>query len=161
MLSLVVAVAENDAIGKGNALPWHLPADLKHFKQLTLGKHVLMGRKTYQSIGKALPLRTNLVLSRRDFAAADARVVPDVGAARAIAGEEPLMVIGGAEIYRLALPEADLIHLTLVHTRVQDADTFFPEWRGSEWHAEERQIHSRDDKNAFDYTFITLRRAGR
>jgi dihydrofolate reductase len=161
MLSLVVAVAENDAIGKGNALPWHLPADLKHFKQLTLGKHVLMGRKTYQSIGKALPQRTNLVLSRRDFSAADARVVPDVGAARAIAGDDPLMVIGGAEIYRLALPEADLIHLTLVHTRVGDADTFFPEWRGSEWREQERQFHARDDKNAFDYTFITLRRAGR
>jgi dihydrofolate reductase len=153
-------VAENDAIGKGNALPWHLPADLKHFRQLTLGKHVLMGRKTYQSIGKALPQRTNLVLSRQGFAAADARVVADVGAARAIAGEEPLMVIGGAEVYRLALPEADLIHLTLVHTRVQDADTFFPEWRGGEWREQEREFHSRDDKNAIDYTFITLRRAG-
>src|SRR5216684_7368138 len=111
-LELVVAVAENDVIGRGNQLPWHLPADLRHFKSLTLGKPVLMGRRTYESIGKALPGRLNLVLSRsQGFSPSDCIVVKTLDEARIAAGpESSLMVIGGAEIYRQCLPLARRIH---------------------------------------------------
>ncbi len=117
-VELVVAVSENDVIGRANQLPWRLSADLRHFKSLTMGHHILMGRKTYESIGKALPGRTNWVLSRSsEFAPADCRVVRSLQEGQIGAGGEgPLMVIGGAEIYRLCLPQAVRIHLTLVHT---------------------------------------------
>src|ERR1700735_1129409 len=134
-VELVVAVAENDVIGRGNRLPWHLPADLKHFKALTMGHHILMGRKTHESIGKALPGRTNWVLSRSsDFKPADCKVVRTLEEGQfGVAGDGPLMVIGGAEIYRLCLPQAVRIHLTLVHTRITDGDTFFSAWHDAEW----------------------------
>src|ERR1700756_2106906 len=143
-LELVVAVAENDVIGRGNQLPWHLPADLRHFKSLTLGKPVLMGRKTYESIGKALPGRTNIVLSRStEFSPGDCVVVKTLDEARIAAGAaagagSALMVIGGAEIYRQCLPIASRIHLTLVHARIEDGDTSFAGWRGAEWDASSR-----------------------
>jgi dihydrofolate reductase len=161
-VELVVAVSENNVIGRANALPWRLPADLKHFKQLTMGRHILMGRKTYQSIGKALPGRTNWVLTRSsDFAPADCNVVRTLQEAEAaIDGESPLMVIGGAEIYRLCLPQAARIHLTLVHTRIQDGDTLFAAWRDPEWAESSRERHEADDKNAHAYSFLTLDRAG-
>jgi dihydrofolate reductase len=160
VLELVVAVAENDVIGRGNQLPWHLPADLRHFKSLTLGKPVLMGRKTYESIGKALPGRTNIVLSRSEgFAPADCVVVKTLDDARSAAGAQPaLMVIGGAEIYRQCLPLAGRIHLTLVHARIEDGDTVFTGWRGPEWDEASRERHESDDKNALAYSFITLER---
>src|SRR5579862_6774561 len=134
-IELVVAVAENDVIGVANQLPWHLPADLKHFKALTLGKPVLMGRKTYQSIGKALPGRKNIVLTRSaDFSPGDCVVVADLDRARLAADAEPaLMVIGGADIYRQCLPLARRIHLTLIHARIADGDTFFTGWRSAQW----------------------------
>jgi dihydrofolate reductase len=159
-VELVVAAAENDVIGRDHGLPWHLPADFRHFRALTLGRHVLMGRKTYESIGKALPDRTNLVLSRRaQFAPADCQVVATLGAARAVAGaDSPLMVIGGAEIYRICLPVASRIHLTLVHAQIDGGDTFFPEWRGIEWCESSRERHQADAKNAYAYSFITLER---
>ena len=165
-LELVVAVAENDVIGRGNQLPWHLPADLRHFKSLTLGKAVLMGRKTYESIGRALPGRTNIVLSRSEaFAPADCVVVKTLDAARTAAGAQTaagahtaLMVIGGAEIYRQCLPAAGRIHLTLVHARIEDGDTLFTGWRGPEWDETARERHEADDKNALAYSFITLER---
>jgi dihydrofolate reductase len=159
-LELVVAVAENDVIGRGNQLPWHLPADLRHFKSLTFGKAVLMGRKTYESIGRALPGRTNIVLSRSEvFAPADCVVVKSLDAARSAAGAHAaLMVIGGAEIYRQCLPHAGRIHLTLVHARVEDGDTLFTGWRGPEWDETARERHEADDKNALAYSFITLER---
>ena len=160
-VELVVAVSENNVIGRANALPWRMPADLKHFKQLTMGRHILMGRKTYQSIGKALPGRTNWVLTRSsDFAPADCNVVHTLEEAEAaIDGESPLMVIGGAEIYRLCLPQAARIHLTLVHTRIQDGDTLFAAWRDPEWAESSRERHEADDKNAHAYSFLTLERA--
>jgi dihydrofolate reductase len=160
VLELVVAASENDVIGRSNRLPWHLPADLRHFKSLTIGKPVLMGRKTYESIGKALPQRTNIVMSRSaQFAPADARVVGDMQEACAIAGGACLMVIGGAEIYKLCLPLASRIHLTLVHTRIEDGDTFFGDWRQAPWSEQARQRFERDDKNAYDYSFVTLERS--
>jgi len=159
-IELVVAASENDVIGRGNRLPWHLPADLKHFKSLTLGKRVLMGRRTYESIGKALPGRTNIVLSRRaQFAPVDCVAVTTLEAARAAAGTgSPLMVIGGAEIYRQCLPLASRIHVTLVHVRITDGDTLFSGWREPEWAESSRERHEADDKNAHAYSFITLDR---
>ncbi len=160
-LELVVAVAENDVIGRGNRLPWHLPADLRHFKDLTLGKPVLMGRRTYESIGKALPGRTNIVLSRSpEFSPGDCIVVKTLGDARLAAeGRPALMVIGGAEIYRRCLPEADRIHLTLIHAAIPDGDTVFAGWRGAQWSESSRERHEADDKNEYAYSFITLERA--
>jgi dihydrofolate reductase len=161
-LEMVVAVAENDVIGRGNQLPWHMPADLRHFKSLTLGKPVLMGRKTYESIGKALPGRTNIVLSRSpEFAPRDCIVVKTLEEARAAAGvQPPLMVIGGAEIFRQCLPFANRIHLTLIHTKIDDGDTRFAAWRGADWDASSCERHEADDKNAYAYSFITLERQG-
>jgi dihydrofolate reductase len=160
-LELVVAVAENDVIGRRGTLPWHLREDLRRFKALTLGKPILMGRRTYQSIGKALPGRTNLVLTRSaGFQAADCTVVGSLEQARLAAGaDSALMVIGGAEVYRQCLPAAARIHLTLVHTRVEQGDTFFAEWRGSDWRETFRERHAAGDKDDFDYSFITLERA--
>ena len=159
-VELIVAAAENDVIGRANRMPWHLPGDMRHFRALTLGRHVLMGRKTYESIGKALPERTNWVLSRSaDFAAPDARVVGALSLARTEAGgESPLMVIGGAEIYRLCLPLARRIHLTLVHAHLEDGDTFFAEWRSAAWRESSRERHEADAKHAYAYSFISLER---
>lgn len=159
-VEFVVAVAENDVIGRANQLPWRLPADLRHFRTLTLGHHILMGRKTYESIGKALPGRTNWVLSRSaDFAPADCKVVRTLQDAQAgAAGESSLMVIGGAEVYRLCLPQAVRIHLTLVHTEIADGDTFFSAWRELEWTEVARERHEADEKNTYAYSFITLER---
>jgi dihydrofolate reductase len=159
-IELVVAVAENDVIGRGNELPWHLPADLKHFKSLTLGKPVLMGRRTYESIGKALPGRTNIVLSRSEaFSPGDCLVVKTLDDARlAAAAHTALMVIGGAEVYRQCLPLAARIHLTLIHARIEDGDTMFAGWRGPAWQETSRERHEADDKNAYAYSFITLER---
>jgi dihydrofolate reductase len=159
---LVVAVSENDVIGRGNQLPWRLPADLRHFKLLTMGRPILMGRKTYESIGKALPGRVNLVLSRSPgFAPSDCTVVSSLEDARIAAGtKSPLMVIGGAEIYRLCMPLADRIHLTLVHTRVEDGDAFFSDWRAVRWHESSRDRFAADEKNPHPYSFITLDRDG-
>jgi dihydrofolate reductase len=157
-IELVVAVSDNDVIGRGNQLPWHLSDDLKRFKNLTLGKPILMGRKTYESIGKALPGRLNLVMSRSaGFAPADAVVVSGVEAARAAAGAAPgLMVIGGSEIYALALPAASRIHLTLVHTRIEDGDAFFRGWRGPQWLQESSEEHAADARHAYPFSFLTL-----
>jgi dihydrofolate reductase len=161
VLELVVAVSENDVIGRGNELPWHLPADLRHFKMLTFGKPVLMGRKTYESIGRALPGRTNIVLSRSaDFSPGDCLIVKTLEDARIAAGAQPaLMVIGGAEIYRQCLPHSARIHLTLIHARIEGGDTVFAGWRGPAWVQTSCERHEADDKNAYAYSFITLERA--
>jgi dihydrofolate reductase len=159
-LELIVAVTENDVIGRGNKLPWRLPKDLRRFQALTLGKHILMGRKTYESIGKALPGRTNLVMTRSaDFDAADCTVVATLDSARGIANAGcALMVIGGADIYRQCLPFASRIHLTLVHTRIEDGDTFFAGWRAAQWRESSRERHEADDNNDFACSFVTLDR---
>jgi dihydrofolate reductase len=167
-VELVVAAAENDVIGRGNALPWRLPADLRHFKALTIRKTVLMGRRTYESIGKALPQRKNLVLSRSaDFAPGDCTKVASLEEARRAATDGAgaqagavLMVIGGAQIFELCLPLARRIHLTLVHTRIEGGDTFFSGWRGPEWRESSREFHAADAANSHDFSFITLDRAG-
>ena len=157
-MELVIAASENDVIGRANKLPWHLPADLRHFKSLTIGRPVLMGRKTYESIGGALPRRTNIVMSRStQFSPGDCKVVSAVQEARALAGGA-LMVIGGAEIYRQCLPWADRIHLTVVHTCIEDGDTFFSDWRLAPWHETARRRFEPDASNAHAYSFVTLER---
>jgi dihydrofolate reductase len=160
-MELVVAVSENDVIGRANQLPWRLPSDLRHFKALTMGHHILMGRKTCESIGKALPGRTNWVLSRSsDFKPADCKVVRTLEEGQmGVGGEGPLMVIGGAEIYRLCLPQARRIHLTLVHAKIADGDTFFSAWHDPEWSESRRERHEADEKNSYAYSFLTLDRA--
>ena len=163
-MELIVAVAENDVIGRSDALPWRLRADLRRFKALTLGKPILMGRKTYESIGRPLPGRSNIIMSRAPgFAPPGCTVVASLEAARLAAERAPgggsaLMVIGGAEIYRQCLPAAARIHLTLVHVRVE-GDTFFDGWRGAAWHEVHRERHEADAENSFAYSFITLDRA--
>jgi dihydrofolate reductase len=162
-MEIVVAVSENDVIGRRNQLPWRLPADLKRFKALTLGHPILMGRKTYESIGKALPGRANIVLSRSaNFAPADCTVVSSVDAARrqAAGGGPVLMIIGGAQIYRECISFVSKIHLTLVHTRIEDGDAFFDAWRGAEWRETYREAHEADERNSSAYTFLTLERSG-
>jgi dihydrofolate reductase len=159
-IELVVAVAENDVIGKNQGLPWHLPADLRHFRRITQGHTVLMGRKTHESIGKALPGRLNLVLSRSTHAVADGcRLVASVAEARGLApAGTALLVIGGGEVYRQCLALATRIHLTLVHTSIRDGDASFSGWRGVEWRESGRVRHEADDKNPYAHSFVTLDR---
>ena len=163
-LSLIAAHDRNRAIGKGNALPWHLPDDLKRFKALTLGKPVLMGRKTAESLGRALPGRRNLVLTRSGrapFAGMDA--VASLDAALAMirddcVGDAELMVIGGSDVFALALPLATRMHLTHVDTVVADADAFFPEFDASQWRVVSRESHAADAKHAFAFAFADYER---
>lgn len=157
-LSAVVAASENDVIGRGNALPWHLPADLAHFKRLTMGKPILMGRRTYESIGRPLPNRRNIVLSRSGFTAPGVDTVGSLQQARLlVAGEPELVNIGGAEIFRLAFAETDVIHLTRVHCTV-DGDTFLPALPAGQWREVAREERGADEKNAWPMSFITLER---
>ena len=148
----------NCAIGRDNDLPWRLPDDLKRFKALTLGKPVLMGRKTAESLGRALPGRRNLVLTRGgrvpfDGMEAVASVDEALQAARE-AGAAELCVIGGAQVYRLLLPRADAMHLTLVDAAVEGADTFFPEFDAADWVETRREAHPADSRHAFGYAFV-------
>jgi dihydrofolate reductase len=158
-LSLIVAMADNHVIGHNNRLPWHLPADLKHFRAITLGKPVLMGRKTWESIGRPLPGRTNIVITRNaDYLAADCVVVHSLDEAlRAAGSAAEVMVIGGAELYRQALPQADTLYLTLVHGEFE-GDTRFPDWQPDDWRETKRIDHGPDDRNPHAYSFITLER---
>jgi len=158
-ISIVVAMAANGVIGRDNQLPWHLPADLKHFKQTTMGKPILMGRKTWESIGRPLPGRNNIVITRdNDFTAEGCVVVGSIEAAMLAAGEQDeLMVIGGAELYRQLLPRAETIYLTRIHETF-DGDTRFPEISNSEWHQVARSDYEADENNPYDYSFIRLER---
>jgi dihydrofolate reductase len=159
LISLIVAMADNGIIGRGNALPWRLPADLKRFRSLTLGKPVLMGRRTFESIGRPLAGRVNLVLTRdRRWAAEGARTVHTVEEALVHARECPEMVaIGGAQIYRLVLPLARRIYLTQVHAHLQ-GDTSFPAFDPGEWRAVESSAQPADERHAHPLTFVTLQR---
>lgn len=157
-ISAVVAIAENNAIGKNNELLWRLPNDLKHFKQITSGHTVIMGRKTYDSVGKPLPNRRNIVITRQNIEIPGCEVVASVDEAIALcAGEEEVFIVGGAEIYKLAMPQTDRIYLTIVHQSF-DADAFFPQINYKEWEETEREDHGTDEKHAIPYSFITLQR---
>jgi len=166
-VSLIAALDRNRAIGRGNALPWHLPDDLKRFKALTLGKPLLMGRKTAESLGRALPGRRNLVLTRSGrapFAGMDA--VASLDAALKLIlddgkGDQELMVIGGGDVFALALPRATRMHLTLVDTIVADADAFFPAYDASDWRIVSREARAVDAKHAFAFEFVDYERPGK
>ena len=157
-LSLIAALDRRSAIGKGNALPWHLPADLKRFKALTLGKPVLMGRRTAESIGRALPGRRNLVLTRSGRVPFDGmEAVASIDVALACA-EAELCVIGGGEVYALCLPRADRLHLTHVDTVVAGADAFFPAFDPAAWCVTHRESHAPDARHAFAFEFVDYTR---
>ncbi|HEY4772592.1 MAG TPA: dihydrofolate reductase [Steroidobacteraceae bacterium] len=161
-MSLLVARASNGVIGRDNALPWRLPADLRRFKALTLGKPILMGRRTFESIGRALPGRMNLVLTRdRAWQAPGALVVHDLNEALAQVGNAPeLVIIGGADLFKLFLPLAERIYLTDVHARIP-GDTHFPELEAGEWRELEQTTHAPDADHAHAMTFRTLERRAR
>jgi dihydrofolate reductase len=157
--SIVVAVAENGVIGNGNQLPWRLPDDLRRFKELTLGKPMVMGRRTYDSIGRPLPGRTSIVVTRQQGLRIDGCIVVNsLEAALDAAGPVPeVVIVGGAELYQHALPRVDLIHLTRVHASIP-GDTFFPELDPQQWHEATLARHPVDDRHAHAFSFIELAR---
>ena len=166
-LAIIVAAAENGVIGRDNGLPWHLPEDLRYFKRVTMGKPIVMGRKTFESIGRPLPGRSNIVISRNTgYSPPGVRVVASLDEARALAdeigqldGAAEVLVIGGAEIYRLAIPQADRLYLTEVHGEVQ-GDIMLPPVDWSEWREVSRERHAAAAGNPFDYSFVVFERVG-
>ena len=162
-ISLIAALDRNFAIGKDNALPWHLPDDLKRFKALTLGKPVLMGRRTAESLGRALPGRTNLVLTRSGRVPFDGmRPVETIEKALSAAGLEQareLCVIGGGEVFALVLPQATRMHLTWVDTAVEGADAYFPYFDPREWRETARQVRPADARNACAFEVVDYERS--
>ncbi|WP_295578121.1 dihydrofolate reductase [uncultured Lamprocystis sp.] len=159
LLCVVAAVADNGVIGRGNALPWHLPADLGRFRRLTLDKTIVMGRRTWESLPGLLPRRRHLVLTHDPaFRAAGCTAVGSLDAAiAAAAGEAQLMVVGGASLYAQALPRADRLYLTQVHA-VIDGDTCFPPWETDAWREISRTQHPADARNPIAMTFLELHR---
>lgn len=153
-ISCIVAMSENFVIGRDNTLPWHLPADLKRFKALTMGHHLIMGRKTYDSIGRPLPGRTSVVLSRNpDFSPENVVVVDSFAAAlQAVDGDSEAFVIGGESLYEAILPKANRLYLTYVHAEV-DGDTYFPDRSLARWRLVEEETHPSDERNAYPYSF--------
>ncbi|MBF3236608.1 type 3 dihydrofolate reductase [Aeromonas veronii] len=160
-ISMIAAMAHDRVIGKDNQMPWHLPADLAHFKRVTLGKPVLMGRKTFESIGRPLPGRRNLVISRNpNYQAEGIEVVGSVEAALALlAGSsvEELMVIGGGHLYAEMLPSADCLYLTRIDLAVE-GDTRFPAFDDGQWQRVDCESHPADEKNPHPYSFETWQR---
>lgn len=163
VISLVAAVDRRLAIGRDNGLPWHLPDDLARFKALTLGKVLLMGRRTADSLGRSLPGRRNLVLTRSGrvpFAGMQAVASLDEALALAAAdGAGELAVIGGGEVYALALPRAHVLHMTHVDTLVEGAHAFFPAFDAGGWQAVSREPHPADGRHAFAFEFVEYRRS--
>lgn len=159
ILSIIVAAAENNVIGRDNGLVWRLSADLKRFKALTTGHTILMGRKTYESVGKALPNRRNIVISRNpDYKAVGCEVVRGVEEALELTkGEDEVFVTGGGTIYKELWDKADRLYLTVVHQECE-GDTVIPSVDPEKWREVSREEHQADEKNEFDYTFINYER---
>jgi dihydrofolate reductase len=156
--SIVVAISENHVIGKDNKLLWYLPTDLKHFKDITTGHTVIMGRKTYESVGKPLPKRRNIIITRQDITIAGCDVVNSIeDALKLTAGEDEVFIVGGAEIYKQAMHLTDRIYLTIVHKEFE-GDSFFPEINLNEWKEVSREDHQPDEKNSLPFSFITYER---
>ncbi len=163
---IIVAIADNNAIGRDNALLWHISEDLKFFKRTTSGSPVIMGRKTFESIGRPLPKRTNIVISRGFDAPEGVTVVSSLEEAYAVAASaiqstvspSRCFIMGGGQIYAQAMPDADSLIITHVHTVIEDADTFFPPIDPSEWKAVERSEMFHDDESGFDFEFVTYSR---
>ncbi len=158
IISIVVAIAENHAIGKDNKLLWYLPNDLKHFKTITSGHTVIMGRKTYDSVGKPLPNRRNIIITRQQIDIPGCEVVNSLDQAIALCKtEEEVFIVGGAEIYRQSMTITNKIYLTIVHHNFE-GDTYFPDIEENIWIETEREDHDPDEKNKLAYSFITLER---
>lgn len=173
-IALIAAMAENRVIGRDNALPWHISADLKNFRRITMGKPVVMGRRTYDSIGRPLPGRPNVVVTRDPhFAAEGVHAAPDMDAALSLArelgaaagvaeiaaaGAAEIMVIGGGQIYEAALNRARRLYLTLVHEHV-DGDAYFPAYTVSDWREVSRERHPPEDASSPGFSFLVLERA--
>jgi dihydrofolate reductase len=159
IISIIAAVAENNAIGKDNKLLWHLKADLKRFKHLTIGKMVIMGRKTYESMGKALPNRINVILSfDKNFKAENCLVFHDLNEALRFAGEKDLsevFIIGGSSIYEQAMDIADKMYITQVHC-APSADAFFPKYSLEDWDIVDKEFIAKDADNDYDSTYYEL-----
>jgi dihydrofolate reductase len=153
-ITLIVAVADSGVIGRDNTLPWHLPEDLKRFKRLTMGKPIVMGRRTFESIGKPLPGRQNIVVTRDpNYRREGVTIVHDAEAALRAAGQvAEVMIIGGAELFRALLPRAGRIHLTRVHGNIE-GDVMWPALDPREWSVVERESHAADDRHAWPMTF--------
>lgn len=164
LISLIAAISRNKVIARQGTMPWQQPADLKYFKQKTVGHHILMGRKTYESLGqhKPLPQRTNIVLTQDAlFQAPNCLVVPTLAEALDTAeqnGENELFVIGGGQIYALTLPLSDRLYLTTIETTLPDGDTFFPEIDFNCWQQIACESHPADDRNQYPYTFTIWQR---
>lgn len=158
-ITVVVAMDRNRVIGRGGDIPWHLPADRQHFEATTMGHPVIMGRKTFVSIGRALPGRQNIVISRdTSLSLADCLVVNSLDSALDSAEQNHVMIIGGGQIYRLTLPHADRLVVTLVDTEVTEGDTRFPDYDADEFWVDSRQSHFSDEKNALYMEFFDLLR---
>ena len=161
IISAIVATARNLVIGHQNQIPWYLPADLKYFKKMTTGHHVIMGRKSFESIGKPLPNRTNVVVTRDPFFVATgcmvAHSLPEALSLAEANGETEAFVIGGGEIYRQSWPYLDRIYLTEVDAE-PEGDVFFPKMDETEWRELSREVHPADEKNEFAFVFRVLER---
>lgn len=160
MVNIIVAVADNGAIGKDNSLLWHIREDLKYFKKVTMGCPVIMGRRTFESIGRPLPGRQNIVVSKSGTYALPEGVLPAGSLEEAVSKAEgdEMFVIGGGQIYRQALPLADSLYVTEVHVTVEDADTFFPEIDAGQWEEESRTAPQTDAESGIEYEFVVYRR---
>ncbi len=164
-LALIVAMAENRVIGRDNQLPWHLPNDLKYFKKMTLGKPIIMGRKTFESIGKPLPGRRNIVVTRqsdwrREGVQVGHTLEQAVSLAKQIAaaeGNSEMLIIGGAALYRESLPLADRLYMTKIHEAVE-GDAFFPPLKKEDWCELSREDYNSDANNPYNYSFVVLQR---
>ena len=159
MITIIAAIANNNALGKNNDLIWHLPADLKRFKKITSGHHIIMGRNTYESIGKPLPNRTTVIITRnKNYNAEGCVVVNSIEEAINVAkNDEHIFIIGGAQIYKQAIDVADGLDITEVHENF-DADVFFPEIDLTIWEETEREFFNSDEKNQFNYSFVSYKK---
>jgi dihydrofolate reductase len=159
MVSIIVAMGRNRVIGKDNSLIWHLPADLKHFKETTMGRPVIMGRKTFESVGKPLPGRTNIIVTRRKgYRAQGCLAAGSVEKAlELVAGEPEVFIAGGGEIYRESLPLADRLYITIIDHDFE-GDTFFPEFSGKKWKISQEIYHPADDRNKYPMIFRVYKR---
>jgi dihydrofolate reductase len=159
MITLIAAVAENNALGKDNQLLWHLPDDFKRFKNVTTGHHIIMGRKTFESFPKPLPNRTHVIITRQKYNAPEGSIVVDSlqKAIDACPKNEETFIIGGGEIYKQSIGIADKLDITKVH-HTFEADTFFPEIDLNEWELASSELHPKDEKHQFEFSFQTYLR---
>lgn len=160
-LSIIAAMSENYVIGKENQLPWHLPADLKHFKNITWGKPILMGRKTYESIGKPLPGRRNIIITRNpEFQAEGCEITHSLEQALSLVKDSAeVMVIGGAQLFAQALPQASRMYLTIIH-HYFDGDCFFPHWDAKQWQEVEREDFAAGEGFSYGFSYLVMERKG-